>query len=73
MENKLSYKALERRIKDLEQKISKQDSEAHFEQYISVARVFFAVLDTKGNIAYSFNNPPNSWLVEATHRIFANG
>jgi two-component system, sensor histidine kinase and response regulator len=50
MEKKLSYQALERRIKNLEQKVSEQKSGAQEQQYLSIARVLFVALDTKGNI-----------------------
>ena len=50
MEKKLSYKALERRVKDLEHKVSNQDSEYRARKYLSIARVLFVALDTKGNI-----------------------
>ncbi|MCD4676744.1 MAG: PAS domain S-box protein [Desulfobacula sp.] len=50
MEKKLSYKALERRVKDLEHKVSNQDSEYRAQKYLSIARVLFVALDTKGKI-----------------------
>ncbi len=50
MEKKLSYDALERRIKELEQTVSSHDSEYQARKYLSIARVLFVALDTKGNI-----------------------
>ncbi|MEA1968909.1 MAG: PAS domain-containing protein [Thermodesulfobacteriota bacterium] len=52
MEKKLSYEALEHRVKELEQRISTSDSESQVLKYFSIARVMFVALDTKGNITF---------------------
>ena len=54
----MSYEALERKVKDLEQAVSGsrsgkkifQDSEYKAQKYLSIARVLFVALNTKGNI-----------------------
>jgi two-component system, sensor histidine kinase and response regulator len=50
MEKKLSYDALERKVEELEQKISHHNSEVQAQKYISIARVMVVALDTQGNI-----------------------
>ena len=58
MKKKLSYEALERRIKDLEEMVSDSRNgkkifhanEYQSQNYLSITRVFFVALDIKGNI-----------------------
>jgi two-component system sensor histidine kinase/response regulator len=58
MGKKISYEAMERRVKELEQTVSDyrnekkifQDSESQVHKYLSIARVMFVALDKEGNI-----------------------
>ncbi len=50
MEKKLSYEALERKVKELEQSVSSHNSEYQAQKYLSIASVLFVALDTEGNI-----------------------
>jgi len=50
MEKKLSYESLERRVRELESVVSGKDNEDKLHKYLSVARVLFVVLDTRGNV-----------------------
>ncbi|MBU8849405.1 MAG: PAS domain S-box protein [Desulfobacterales bacterium] len=50
MKKKLSYEALERRVKELEQQAFRHNSEYQARKYLSIARVLFVALDKEGNI-----------------------
>ncbi|MCK4767797.1 MAG: PAS domain S-box protein, partial [Desulfobacula sp.] len=50
MKKKLSYEALERRVKELEQQVFRHNSDYQAQKYLSIARVLFVALDKEGNI-----------------------
>ncbi|WP_299980939.1 PAS domain-containing hybrid sensor histidine kinase/response regulator [Desulfobacula sp.] len=50
MKKKLSYEALELRVKELEQQVFSHNSEYQARKYFSIARVLFVALDKEGNI-----------------------
>ncbi|MBC2704852.1 PAS domain-containing hybrid sensor histidine kinase/response regulator [Desulfobacula sp.] len=50
MKKKLSYEALERRVKELEQQVFRHSSDYQARKYLSIARVLFVALDKEGNI-----------------------
>ena len=49
MKKKLSYEALESRVKELEQQVFSYNSEYQARKYLSIARVLFVALDKEGN------------------------